>query len=87
MGTVTLEIPAEFATSFGASDEEACRNARLELAIAMYREGRWSTGMAAKFMGLSRLEFMEVLRERQVPMPYTREMLEEDFAHARRRVG
>jgi predicted HTH domain antitoxin len=31
-------------------------------------------------MGLSRLEFMEVLRERQVPMPYTREMLEEDFA-------
>ncbi len=85
MSTVTIEIPAEFARSFGATDEDAARNAKLELAIEMYREGRWSTRKAGEFAGLNRWQFMDVLRERQVEMPYTAEMLEEDLAHARRR--
>jgi predicted HTH domain antitoxin len=87
MSTVTLEIPAEFARSFGATDEEALKNARLELAIEMYREGKWSTGKAARFVDVTRLDFMDLLRDRKVPMPYTMEMLEQDFAYARGRVG
>ena len=85
MSTVTLEIPAEFARSFGDTDEEASHNAKVELAIEMYREGKWSTGKAGKFCGLTRIAFMDLLRERKVEMPYTAEMLEEDLAHARRR--
>jgi predicted HTH domain antitoxin len=87
MSTVTLEIPAEFAASFGATEEEVRCNARLELAIEMYREGRWSTGKAARFTSMSRVDFMDLLRERQVPLPYTPDMVEEDLEHARSCVG
>lgn len=85
MSTVTLEIPEEFARSFGATDEEAARNAKVELAVEMYREGKWSTGKAGKFCGMTRIAFMDLLRDRKVEMPYTQQMLEEDLAHARRR--
>lgn len=82
MSTVILEIPAEFARSFGATDEEAARNAKTELAIEMYREGKWSTGKAAEFAGMYVGNFMDLLRDRNVSRPYTREMLEQDIRHA-----
>jgi predicted HTH domain antitoxin len=87
MSTVTLEIPEEFASALGSTEEEAARNARIEFAIQMYREAKWSTGKAAKFVGMNRLDFMDLLRDRKVPMPYTMDMLEQDFAYARSRVG
>ncbi len=87
MSTVTLEIPESFARSFGTTDEEVRRNAKLELAIEMYREGKWSTGKAGSFCGMTRIAFMDLLRDRKVEMPYTSEMLKEDFDHARHRVG
>jgi predicted HTH domain antitoxin len=87
MSTVILEIPEAYARSFGATDEEALRNARLELAIQMYREGRWGTGRAAGFCEIDRICFMDLLRDRRVETPYTTEMLEQDLAYARRRVG
>ena len=86
MSTLTLEIPADFARAFGATDEEALRNARLELAIEMYREGKWSTGRAAEFANLYIGRFMDVLRDRKIEKPYTREMLEQDLAYACGRV-
>jgi len=85
MGNVIIEIPETFARSFGATDEEAAQNARTGLAVAMYREGNWSAKRAADFCGLNRLQFMNVLRDREVEMPYTKEMIEEDLAHAHRR--
>jgi len=84
MSTVTLEIPAGFARTFGSTDEEAARNAKIELAIAMYREARWSTRRAGEFAGMNRWDFMDVLKTRKVEMPYTKEMIEEDLAHGRR---
>jgi predicted HTH domain antitoxin len=87
MSTVTLEIPAEFTRSFGETEAEVKRNAKIELAIEMYREGKWSTGKAASFCGMARIAFMDLLRDRKVPMPYTKEMLEQDIAYARSRVG
>jgi predicted HTH domain antitoxin len=84
MSTVIIEIPEAFARSFGATDEEVARNAKIELAIEMYRQGRWSTGRAGEFAGMNRWAFMEVLKTRNVEMPYTKEMIEEDLAHARR---
>ena len=84
---VTIEIPEAFAGSVGATDVEAAKNARLELAIQMYRVGKWSTRRAGEFTGLNRWQFMEVLMARQVPFPYTVEMLEQDFAYARSHVG
>ena len=82
MSNVILEIPAEFARSFGATEQEAARNAKIELAIEMYREGKWSTGKAAEFAGLYVGKFMDLLRERSVTRPYTETMLDRDLAYA-----
>jgi predicted HTH domain antitoxin len=86
MSNVILEISAEFARSFGSTEEEAVRNAKLELAIEMYREGKWSTGKAAEFAGLYMGRFMDVLRDRSIGRPYTEGMLEQDIAYARGRI-
>jgi predicted HTH domain antitoxin len=85
MSALTLEIPAEFARSFGATDEEALRNAHLELALEMYREGRWSTRKAAEFAGMNRWQFMDILMARKIPFPCDVEMAAQDFAYARSR--
>jgi predicted HTH domain antitoxin len=82
MSNVILEIPEEFARSFGATDEEAARNARIELAIEMYREGRWSTRRAGEFAGMNRWQFMDLLMARKIEAPYTKEMLDQDIAYA-----
>jgi predicted HTH domain antitoxin len=82
MNNVLLEIPEEFAMSFGDTLEERSRNIKLELAIEMYREGRWSTGKAAEFAEIYIGKFMELLRVRGVSQCYTHEMLEQDNHHA-----
>ncbi|MBI4323653.1 MAG: UPF0175 family protein [Chloroflexi bacterium] len=86
MSTVILEIPAEFAECLGATEEEVRKQARLELAISLYREGKLAPGRAAELAGLSRYEFDDVLMARKVPIPYTKEMVEEDFGYARSRL-
>ena len=83
MSTVTIEIPEGFTRSFGTTDEEVARNAKIELAIEMYREGRWSTGKAAEFAEMYIGRFMELLRDRDIGRPYTQEMLDQDIRHAR----
>jgi predicted HTH domain antitoxin len=82
MNSVTIEIPEGFTHSFGSTPEEVARNAKLELAIEMYREGEWSTGRAAEFTDMGLLEFMDLLRDRKIEKPYTKEMVEQDFAYA-----
>ena len=86
MSNVTIEISEEFARSFGATDEEVARNAKIELAIEMYREGRWSTGKAAEFAGIYVGTFMDLLRDRRIEKSYTAKMLEQDIAYARGRL-
>ena len=83
MSTVTIEIPEGFTRCFGDTDEEVARNAKIELAIEMYRESKWSTGKAAEFCGMYIGKFMDLLRDRNIEMPYTMEMLEQDIRHAR----
>lgn len=59
---------------------------RLELAIEMYRTAELSMRSAAEFAGMDRWQFMDVLMERDIPLPYTKEMVDQDFAYARSRV-
>ncbi len=83
MNSVTIEIPEGFTRSFGSTPEEVSRNAKLELAIEMYREGKWSTGKAAEFAGVYVGAFMDLLRDRKIGREYTEEMLKQDIAYAR----
>ena len=86
MSNVMVEIPEQFARSFGATDEEAARNAKIELAVEMYREGKWSTGKAAESAGIYLGKFLDLLRDRNIRRPYTEKMLEQDVAYARGRL-
>ena len=78
-----IEIPELFARSFGATDEEVACNAKIELAVAMYRQGKWSTGRAAEFAGIYIGRFMDLLRDRGIGQAYTEAMLAGDDAYAR----
>ena len=81
-----IEIPESFARSFGATADEAARNAKRALAIGMYRDGRWSTRKAGEFAGMDRWQFMDLLQARKLEAPYSKEMLEQDLAYAFGRV-
>lgn len=81
--SVTLDIPEDFARQMVADREQAEKRLHLELAVALYREGQLGPGLGAEVAGLRRLEFEEILRQRQVPMPYTRADFAHDLAYAR----
>jgi predicted HTH domain antitoxin len=80
--SVTLEIPEDFVQRLQADRPQAEAQLHLELAIALYREGKLPPGRAAELAGLTRWQFEDALRERQVPMPYTVADLEHDLSHA-----
>src|SRR2546426_9898514 len=80
--SVTLEIPDDFAQPLQTERAQAEAQLHLELAIALYREGKLPPGRAAEIAGLSRWEFEDILRQRQVAMPYTVADLEHDLAYA-----
>jgi predicted HTH domain antitoxin len=84
VSTLKLEVPRESVASLGADDAETRRVLRLELALALYREGKLPPGRAAELAGVGRWEFADIAKARGIPTPYTREMMEEDFAHGGR---
>jgi predicted HTH domain antitoxin len=48
------------------------------LALELFREGEVSLGRAAEFCGASQAEFMQFAADREVPLHYTLDDLEED---------
>ena len=80
--SVTLEVPDDFAQQLQTQPKLAEAQLHLELAVALYRDGKLPPGRAAEIAGLSRWEFEDVLRQRQVPMPYSLTDLEHDLAYA-----
>ena len=73
--SITLELPPDIAEA----------EARLELAIALYREGKLPPGRAATLAGMDRWDFEALLVERKVPFPITWEELKADIENAVRR--
>jgi predicted HTH domain antitoxin len=50
--------------------------------VKLYELGKISSGMAAQVLGISRVAFLDVLAEYQVPCFSDAAELESDFAHA-----
>ena len=80
--SITLDIPEDFAQRLQTQREQAEADLHLELAVALYREGKLPAGKAAEGAGLRPYEFEETLRQRGVPMPYSLTDLEHDIAYA-----
>lgn len=73
--SITLELPPDIGES----------EARCELAIALYREGKLPPGRAATLAGMDRWDFEALLVERRVPFPIAWEELKADIENAMRR--
>ena len=56
--TAALEFPAEVLASTQLSAERLAVRAVLETALALYRDGQLSSGIAARWVGESRVSFL-----------------------------
>jgi predicted HTH domain antitoxin len=82
MSTVTVQIPEEALTLAGLDDQPVSERARQLVALELFREGRASLGRAAELAGQSLEAFMEFSAQRQIPLHYTAEVLEQDHETA-----
>ena len=91
MNTLTIEYPSEVLWALQQEPEEFAAEARLLLALKLYKTGKLSTGLAAQVAGVPRVTFFHLLGQHGLsPFGETAEELEEDFANAQqasRRAG
>lgn len=78
--TLEIKIPADL-LQFGLGQDEIQRRVTEWLVLSMFTEDRISSGRAARLLGISRVEFLALLRKRGIAyIDYTREELEDEFA-------
>ena len=85
MGETTLQVqvPAEL-MSFGLSQADVQRRVAEWLVLSLFIEGRISSGKAARLLAISRIEFLDLLRQRGIAyVDMTDEELVEEFAAVR----
>ncbi len=80
--SVTLEIADDFARRLETQPQAAEAELHLELAVALYRSGSLPVSRVAGIAGISAQEFVDIFRQRRVPMPYSLADLEHDIAYA-----
>jgi predicted HTH domain antitoxin len=68
MTTIEVMLPEEVFSVLRKSPQEIARDVRIAAAVEWYAEGLVSQGKAAELAGLSRLEFLDELGKRKVPV-------------------
>ncbi len=64
--TVEVKVP-EALRELGYSDEEICREVPVLLVLKRFRQGAISSSRAARILGLSRRDFLDLLSRESVP--------------------
>lgn len=78
--TVEVRIPAEL-LEYGFQPDEIQRQVSEWLVFSLFKEGRISSGKAARLLGLTRIEFLALLRRRGVAyVDYTPAELADELA-------
>lgn len=72
---MTLQIPDSLATQSGCGPQDML----FGLAIGLFMDGRLTLGQAGSALGLSKPQFMDLLGQRGIPMPYDVDDLESDL--------
>lgn len=80
----TIDVPPDVYDALNVPEDEREETLRRELAVALYREGMLSAGVARKLADVSRREFHGLLGEREIERHYTSEELEDDVEYAGR---
>ena len=68
MSTLTIEVADEVVKASGKSPQALATGLKLSLAIELFAAGKLSLGKAAESAGLHKLDFMDELANRQVPV-------------------
>jgi predicted HTH domain antitoxin len=68
MPTIEVALPEDVLTALRKSPTEVARDVRVAAAAEWYAEGLVSQGKGADLAGLSRLEFLDELAKRKVPV-------------------
>jgi hypothetical protein len=84
MATVTIDVPDDAFTALDRSPEELSREMRLAAALFWYNQGRISPEKAARFAGVSRMDFLDAVAAAKVPAPAAdaREAIDEPVSAA-----
>ena len=78
--TIQVRIPVPL-LQFGFDEAEIERRISEWLALSLFTEGKVSSGKAAKLLGISRVQFLALLRSRGIAyINYTSDELAEEFA-------
>ena len=79
MTTLTLDLPEELIALLG-SPEAAAARAREALVLDLLREARISQGKAARLLGITRWDILDLTARHQIPSgPETPEELEQEI--------
>ena len=81
MPKVVIDIPEDILARIPEKDLE--KVIKVELAVALYKEGYLSLGQARRIAGMSKIEFIDELAKRGVERHYTEEDLEDDIKFGR----
>jgi len=81
--TFEVQIPADL-LQFGLDREEIQRRITEWLVLSLFTEEHISSGKAARLLGITRAEFLALLRTRGIAyLDYTADELAEEFASVR----
>jgi len=77
--TFKVRVPADL-LAFGFSEEQVQSQIREWLVLSLFTEERISSGKAAQFLNLTRVEFLQLLQKRGISyLNYNSEELAEEF--------
>ena len=83
-GMINIEYPESLANSLRLSEKDFESEMKKSSLVKLYELGRVSSGVAARVLGLSRLDFLELLAKYNVSVlgGYDSDDLKEDVANA-----
>ncbi len=83
-GMINIEYPESLANNLRLSEKDFVSEMRTNSLVKLYELGKVSSGVAARVLGLSRLDFLELLPKYNVSVlgGYDTDDLNEDIANA-----
>jgi predicted HTH domain antitoxin len=64
---VEIELPRDLIAALNIPESDIGRRAQEWVALELFQEGGISAGKAAEILGLSKLEFLDLLNQRNLP--------------------
>ena len=76
---VKIQLPKDIVKAVVTPDTQLETALWQRLVFDLYREDRISFGKACELLGITKWEFADLLKEKDVPLPYDEDDLEEDL--------